>query len=72
LVTADTADRIALHHAVSTRLADIDDAGLVALLDGPPTPGFGGAVASATVDGVPMFVKFVPLTDLEREHTGRR
>jgi hypothetical protein len=69
-VNADAAGRTALHHTVSARLAALDDATLTGLLDGPPTPGFGGAVATATVDGVPMFVKFVPLTDLEREHTG--
>jgi hypothetical protein len=69
-VTADDSGRIARHHTLSQRLAALDDSGLTALLDGPPTPGFGGAVATATLDGVPMFVKFVPLTDLERQHTG--
>ncbi|MEU4623373.1 serine/threonine protein phosphatase [Actinoplanes sp. NPDC023801] len=58
------------HHALSQRLAALDDGGLAALLDAPPAPGFGGAVATATVGGVPMFVKFVPLSDLERQHAG--
>jgi hypothetical protein len=67
---SDLAGRRDRHSTLSRRLAALDDDGLMGLLDGPPTPGFGGAVATATVDGVPVFVKFVPLTDLEREHTG--
>jgi hypothetical protein len=67
---SDLNDRRDRHHAVSRRLATLGEAGLTALLDGPPAPGFGGSTATATVDGVPMFVKFVPLTDVEQRHPG--
>jgi hypothetical protein len=67
---SDLNDRRDRHRTVSRRLAALDDAGLTALLDAPPTPGFGGATATAAADGVPMFVKFVPLTDVEQRHTG--
>ncbi|WP_433789476.1 serine/threonine protein phosphatase [Actinoplanes sp. CA-252034] len=58
-------ERVARHRALSAALAARDDAGIAALV-GEPTAGFGGSTASVTVDGVPVFVKLVPLTDLER------
>jgi len=67
--TLRTADiRAARHRAVSERLAALDDDELGALLaDGAPaTVGFGGTTSTVDVGGVPVFVKRVPLTDLER------
>jgi transposase InsO family protein len=58
-------DRVDRHRALSQRLAALDDAGITALL-GETTAGFGGRTATVTVDGVPVFAKLVPLTDLER------
>jgi hypothetical protein len=66
--------RLASERTVSSRLASLGDPDLVALLDGatPAGSGIGGTTATLTVDGVPVFVKWVPLTDLERrpEHAG--
>jgi hypothetical protein len=61
----DDLERVGRHRALSARLAALDDAGITALL-GKTTAGFGGRTATTTVDGVPVFVKLVPLTDLER------
>jgi len=70
----DLATRVARYQAVSGRLAGLDDARLTALLDGATVvgAGIGGTTAEVVVDGVPVFVKRVPLTDLERrpEHVG--
>jgi hypothetical protein len=59
---------------VSSRLTSLGDRQVVALLDEatPTGVGIGGTTASLTVDGVPVFVKKVPLTDLERHppHAG--
>ncbi len=53
---------------MSGRLAELSDDDVRALLesDSAPTVGFGGITSTAVVDGVPVFVKRVPLTDLER------
>ncbi len=60
--------RLARHSTVSTRLALLSDRQLAALLDeaAPAGAGIGGTTASLDVEGVPVFVKTVPLTDLER------
>ena len=77
-VPRDTAfswtSRVARHRAVSDRLASLDERQMTALLDAATAGGvgIGGTTTSLTVDGVPVFVKRVPLTDLERrcEHVG--
>jgi hypothetical protein len=60
-------NREAAHRVVSTALARLDDRALAALLaDATPLgAGIGGTSASLDVDGVRVFVKAVPLTDLE-------
>jgi hypothetical protein len=60
--------RSAVHAAVSSALADYDDRGLRALLETaePLGTGIGGRSALLEVGGTPVFVKRVPLTDLER------
>ncbi|MEU4157943.1 serine/threonine protein phosphatase [Actinoplanes sp. NPDC026670] len=63
--STDDAERADRHHALSKRLAAMDDTALQALL-GEVTRGFGGDTTTVTVDGTPVFVKLVPLTDLER------
>ncbi|KND45076.1 hypothetical protein IQ64_09135 [Streptomyces stelliscabiei] len=60
--------RLTAHHAASTTLALHSDRSLSRLLD-TATPfgsGIGGTSALLDVDGTPVFVKRVPLTDLER------
>ncbi|HET8658042.1 MAG TPA: serine/threonine protein phosphatase [Micromonosporaceae bacterium] len=61
-------ERLERHRAVAARLARLDDRRLAALLDTatPAGVGIGGTTASLEVDGVRVFVKKVPLTDLER------
>jgi hypothetical protein len=58
-------ERVVRHRALSAELAALDDDGITALV-GETSAGFGGRTARTTVDGVPVFVKLVPLTDLER------
>ena len=60
--------RLAAHSAVSTSLALRSDHELRALVEAatPLGAGIGGTSALLEVDGVPVFVKRVPLTDLER------
>ncbi|MEV8320394.1 protein kinase family protein [Streptomyces sp. NPDC059900] len=66
--------RLAAHEAVSTSLARHSDERLLDLLDtaSPMGSGIGGKSALLEISGVPVFVKRVPLTDLERrpENTG--
>lgn len=66
--------RKARHGVVSSGLASLTDSQLTALLDGamPAGVGIGGATWRLAVEGVPVFAKAVPLTDLERraEHVG--
>ncbi|WP_328912285.1 MULTISPECIES: protein kinase family protein [unclassified Streptomyces] len=60
--------RLAAHGAVSTSLALCGDRGLRELLDAatPLGSGIGGNTALLEVDGTPVFVKQIRLTDLER------
>lgn len=59
--------RVAAHSAVSTALALRSDRELHDLVAGaePLGSGIGGISALLTIDGTPVFVKRVPLTDLE-------
>ncbi len=61
-------ERLERHRGVSAALGLASDGELAALVDGarPLGTGIGGSAAVADVDGVPVFVKRVPLTDLER------
>lgn len=61
-------DRLAAHGAVSTSLALRSDRSLQELVDAatPIGSGIGGKTVLLKVDGFPVFVKQVPLTDLER------
>lgn len=60
--------RLAAHGAVSTSLALCSDRRLQELVDAatPIGSGIGGKTVLLEVDGIPVFVKQVPLTDLER------
>ncbi|MFH8614337.1 protein kinase family protein [Streptomyces sp. NPDC017979] len=60
--------RLAAHRKVATALAPLGDRRLAELLSGarPLGSGIGGTSALLEVDGVPVFVKRVPLTDTER------
>lgn len=60
--------RLAAHGAVSTALARYDDRALRELVDTavPVGSGIGGTSSLLKVAGTPVFVKRVPLTDLER------
>lgn len=59
--------RLAAHGAVSGELALLSDQKLRDLVDAAPAlgTGIGGQAALLEVDGIPVFVKRVPLTDLE-------
>lgn len=61
--------RIAAHGAVSTSLALYSDRALRELVDTavPIGSGIGGTSALLEIAGTPVFVKRVPLTDLERQ-----
>ncbi|MDX3072841.1 protein kinase family protein [Streptomyces sp. NPDC088354] len=61
--------RLAAHSAVSASLAGCDDRVLRGLVDSavPVGSGIGGTSALLEVEGTPVFVKRVPLTDLERQ-----
>jgi hypothetical protein len=60
--------RLARHGAVSTALALLSDRRLSELVEAAPLigSGIGGTAVSLEVEGWPVFVKRVPLTDLER------
>lgn len=62
------ASRRAAHSTVSAALTALDDRALSALLDDatPVGVGIGGATSLLQVKGIPVFVKRVRLTDLER------
>ncbi|MFE4373409.1 protein kinase family protein [Streptomyces sp. NPDC056835] len=66
--------RLAAHGAVSTSLALCGDRELRELVDAavPMGSGIGGKSALLEVDGTPVFVKRVPLTDLERQPENAR
>jgi hypothetical protein len=61
--------RLAAHSAVSTSLALCSDRELRDLVDtaAPMGSGIGGTIALLEVDGTPVFVKRVPLTDLDMQ-----
>lgn len=66
--------RLAAHGEVSTALALFSDRALRELVDtaAPLGSGIGGRSALLEVDGTPVFVKLVPLTDLERRPENTR
>ncbi|MFI1383176.1 protein kinase family protein [Embleya sp. NPDC020886] len=66
--------RLTAHNAVSTALARCDDHTLGSLVESaqPLGCGIGGKSALLEIDGTPVFVKRVPLTDPEREPDGVR
>ncbi|MFG3496795.1 protein kinase family protein [Streptomyces sp. NPDC047886] len=61
--------RLAAHRAVSTSLASCSDRSLHELVDAatPIGSGIGGKTVLLEIDGTPVFVKQVRLTDLERQ-----
>ncbi|WP_405497037.1 serine/threonine protein phosphatase [Nocardia sp. NBC_00511] len=60
------------HRTLSASLAAQGDSALAALIDGgrSHSVGVGGGSTVADVDGVPVFIKRIPLTDLELAHRG--
>ncbi|MGW7291288.1 protein kinase family protein [Streptomyces xiamenensis] len=60
--------RLAAHGAVATSLALHSDRSLHELVEAAPSvgSGIGGRTALLEIDGTPVFVKQLPLTDLER------
>lgn len=64
--------RMGRYGAVSTALALLGDHQLGRLLDAAPAVGSGVGGSSAVLDvaGAPVFVKRIPLTDLERDPAG--
>ncbi|MEU4221380.1 hypothetical protein, partial [Actinoplanes sp. NPDC026623] len=64
----DAVERVRRHTELSQRLAGLGDREVSALLAGAgaSTAGIGGTTQTVTVGGLPVFVKRVPLTDLER------
>ncbi|MEV0560694.1 hypothetical protein [Dactylosporangium sp. NPDC050588] len=58
------------HERVSSRLALLSDAAVAAMLDDarPDAVGIGGQTATLDVGGVPVFVKQVPVTELDLAH----
>src|SRR5688572_12788820 len=67
-------ERLRVHGAVSAALALHSDRALRELVDAavPVGSGIGGKTVLLEIDGTPVLVKRVPLTDLERrlEHVG--
>ncbi|MEV0199100.1 hypothetical protein [Nonomuraea sp. NPDC050691] len=65
--TATRRERLRAHGAASTSLALMGDRRLGELVNTatPAGSGIGGASARLEIEGVPVFVKRVPLTDLE-------
>ncbi|WP_327105635.1 serine/threonine-protein kinase [Nonomuraea glycinis] len=64
------AARLATHQAVSTRLSTLSDRRIADLVATAPAhgSGIGGRSAELDIGGRQVFVKRVPLTDLETEH----
>ncbi len=60
--------RLARYRAVAAAVASRSDTELARLLDqaAPLGAGIGGSSARAEIDGIPIFAKRIPLTDLER------
>ncbi|MEU9453535.1 protein kinase family protein [Streptomyces sp. NPDC048277] len=65
----DTTRRIAAHTDIATSLALLSDVELAELVAAgePLGTGIGGRAVRITVDGSPVFVKRIPLTDRERD-----
>ncbi|MFI5613547.1 hypothetical protein [Amycolatopsis sp. NPDC051903] len=63
-------ERVRRHSVVSGALAALDDEQVLKLLADAPVvaTGIGGTGVRLAVEGVPVFAKRVPLTDLERRH----
>jgi hypothetical protein len=74
VTTSDDIARAATHHALSTALALYSDRELRAMIDAAPAfaPSIGGKTAVLDIDGSPVFVKTVPLSDPEREPANSR
>jgi len=76
-MTAADGSRAAGHAAVSAALARLDDGELLGLVESAQAQtqtagaGIGGRTALLEVAGRPVFVKRVPLTDLERQPANR-
>ncbi|MFD7658091.1 serine/threonine protein phosphatase [Actinosynnema sp. NPDC059797] len=68
MTAATPAARRARHEELSALLSSHDDTGLAALVGAGETAGVGGGTAVLDVGGLPVFVKRVPLTDLELAH----
>ena len=68
MIDAHAMTRLQTHSSVSARLARLDDGALAALVEtaSPLHSGIGGSSRRLTIDGASVFVKKVPLTDLER------
>ncbi|MFI6154548.1 protein kinase family protein [Kitasatospora sp. NPDC051170] len=61
-----TDPRLATHRRVAARLDQLSDRRLAELVRSVPVAsGMGGRTGAAEVDGTPVFVKRIPLTDLE-------
>jgi hypothetical protein len=65
---SSASDRAARHRAVSAALATLTDRHLAELMNAAPViaTGIGGTSVALAVEGVPVFAKRIPLTDLER------
>lgn len=63
-------ERIVRHERVSATLAGLDAEQLAALVGAAPTGGVsvGGSTSVLTVDGGRVFVKLIPIADLELDH----
>lgn len=63
-------ERLVRHQRVSTTLLTLDMEGLASLVSSAPTGAVsvGGGSSVLEVDGVPVFVKRIPITDLELAH----
>lgn len=74
--TVDTshASRVSAHTTVAAALASLSDGAVRGLVDAGTPLGFGigGASTLLDVDGVPVFVKRLPLSDLERQPANER
>lgn len=64
----DDLARRARHSKISTALARLDDDSLRGLLDAESEARGWGYVQQIEIDGEPVFVKTIPLTDLEHDH----
>ncbi|MBL7258867.1 serine/threonine protein phosphatase [Paractinoplanes lichenicola] len=65
-----TTERLRRHAAVAAKLSALSDDRLAELVGEDAKAGIGGSTTTIAVDGGPVFVKRVPLTDLELEHPG--